>query len=121
MTTTAKKAKRKSPAGKPTNELVFSSYAGTNDEVFHHIISLYAKPGSTVADVTYGKGVFWRKVPSGTYKLLRSDLSTGTDCRKLPYKDGLVDCVVFDPPYMHTPGGTAHVGHQNFENYYQNN
>jgi hypothetical protein len=22
---------------------------------------------------------------------------------------------------MHTPGGTAHVNHQNFENYYQNN
>ena len=32
-----------------------------------------------------------------------------------------MDCVVLDPPYMHTPGGTAHVGHQNFEVYYQNN
>jgi N-acetylneuraminic acid mutarotase len=28
---------------------------------------------------------------------------------------------VLDPPYMLTPGGTAHVNHQNFENYYQNN
>src|SRR5207302_2024538 len=26
-----------------------------------------------------------------------------------------------DPPYMHTPGGTAHDGHQNFEHYYKNN
>ena len=32
-----------------------------------------------------------------------------------------VDCVVFDPPYMHTPGGTAHQNHQNFERYYVNN
>ncbi len=29
--------------------------------------------------------------------------------------------MVFDPPYMHTPGGTAHDGHQNFEQYYKNN
>ncbi len=28
---------------------------------------------------------------------------------------------MFDPPYMHTPGGTAHVNHQNYENYYANN
>ena len=28
---------------------------------------------------------------------------------------------MFDPPYMHTPGGTAHVNHQNFEGYYRNN
>ena len=25
------------------------------------------------------------------------------------------------PPYMHTPGGTAHVNHQNYEGYYGNN
>lgn len=49
------------------------------------------------------------------------DIKQGVDCRALPYKDESVDCVVFDPPYMHTPGGTAHVGHQNYEAYYQNN
>jgi DNA modification methylase len=38
-----------------------------------------------------------------------------------PYQDGSIDCVVFDPPYMHTPGGTAHVDHQNYEGYYKNN
>jgi hypothetical protein len=32
-----------------------------------------------------------------------------------------LDALVFDPPYMHTPGGTAHNGHQNFESYYANN
>ena len=49
------------------------------------------------------------------------DAATGTDCRELPYDDGAIDCVVFDPPYMHTPGGTAHVNHQNYEGYYRNN
>jgi len=113
--------KRKSPDGRATNELVFTAHVGTNDEVFPDILSLYVAPGALVADVTYGRGVFWRRVPAGLYDLRPTDISTGTDCRELPYADGSVDCVVFDPPYMHTPGGTAHVGHQNFEGYYGNN
>lgn len=113
--------KRKSPAGVSTNDLVFTASQGTNDEIFPQILSLYLAPGSTVADVTFGKGVFWRNVPTGVYKLLATDLATGVDSRNLPYPDASLDAVVFDPPYMHTPGGTAHVGHQNFEGYYQNN
>ncbi len=120
-TITAQRKKRKSPDGKPTNALVFSAHMGTNDDVFPHVLSLYVPPGSTVADVTYGKGVFWRKVPKDIFHLLATDLSTGTDCRNLPYDSESVDCVVFDPPYMHTPGGTAHVNHQNYEGYYKNN
>lgn len=115
------KKRRKSPSGKATNDLVFSAYQGTNDEVFPHILALYVAPGSTVADVTYGKGVFWRTILPGRFKLLASDLKSGIDCRSLPYGDASLDCVVFDPPYMHTPGGTAHANHQNYENYYANN
>jgi len=113
--------KRKSPAGIATNKLVFTAYQGTNEDVFSQLISLYVLPGSTVADVTYGRGVFWKKVPNGQYRLLTTDLRDGIDCRKLPYKEATLDCVVFDPPYMHTPGGTAHVNHQNYETYYRNN
>jgi DNA modification methylase len=113
--------KRKSPDGEPTNDLVFSAHLGTNHEVFPFVLSIYVEPGSTVADVTYGKGVFWRNVPKDAYELRPSDLADGVDCRELPYDDGSIDCVVFDPPYMHTPGGTAHVGHQNYEGYYKNN
>ena len=116
-----KSKKRKSPAGMPTNDLVFSAHVGTNDEVFPFVLSLYVEPGSKVADVTYGKGVFWRRVAIEGYNLLPTDLATGVDCRKLPYKSKSIDCVVFDPPYMHTPGGTAHVQHQNYEPYYKNN
>jgi len=115
------KRKRKSPDGVSTNDLVFSAYAGTNDEIFPHVVALYVPKGSVVADVTYGQGVFWRRVPAHAYRLKPSDLSTGTDCRELPYEAASIDCVVFDPPYMHTPGGTAHVEHQNFEAYYRNN
>lgn len=107
--------------GKPSNKLVFSAMRANNDDMFPQIMSLYVAPGSTVADITFGRGVFWKQIPKGTYRVRTSDLATGTDCRKLPYKAGTIDCVVFDPPYMHTPGGTAHVGHQNFEQYYKNN
>lgn len=113
--------KRRSPNGKPTNDLVLSAYKGTNDDVFPFVLSLYVEIGKIVADVTYGKGVFWRNVPKDAYELRATDLADGIDCRKLPYDDGSVDCVVFDPPYMHTPGGTAHVNHQNYEGYYRNN
>lgn len=113
--------KRKSPAGTATNDLIFSAYHAGNDEVLPRILSLYVPAGSSVADVTFGRGIFWKQVPQGRYELHASDLSTGTDCRSLPYGDGSIDCVVFDPPYMHTPGGTAHVNHQNYETYYRNN
>jgi hypothetical protein len=116
-----RKSQRKSPAGRATNELIFTAYQGTSDLIFPYILSLYVAPGSTVADITYGKGVFWKRVPAGVYRLLASDLSQGVDCRRLPYADASLDCVVFDPPYMHTPGGTAHVNHQNYEGYYRNN
>jgi DNA methylase len=115
------KRPRKAPDGVSTNRLVFTAHQGTNEHLFPVVLSLYVPRGSTVADVTYGKGVFWKKIPQGAYLLLATDLKTGVDCRKLPYENTSVDCVVFDPPYMHTPGGTAHVNHQNYESYYCNN
>lgn len=116
-----RKKKRKSPDGISTNRLVFSASQGTNDGIFPTILKLYVPGGSRVADVTFGRGVFWRNVPKDQYQVLATDVRTGVDCRSLPYENESVDSVVFDPPYMHTPGGTAHVNHQNYENYYGNN
>lgn len=93
-----------------------------NGGVFPRVLSLYVLPGSRVADVTYGQGAFWRDVPAGLYDVLATDLQTGVDCRELPYSDGSLDCVVLDPPYMHSPGGSAHAsGHAPMERYYRNN
>src|SRR5256885_5806050 len=74
-----------------------------------------------IASLTIGNRGFKRKGTEGSLKTFASDLATGVDCRSLPYEDNSVDCVVFDPPYMHTPGGTAHVNHQHYERYYRNN
>ena len=107
--------------GAATNDLVFSASIGNNDEVFPDILRLYVPGGSKIADITFGQGVFWKKVEKGLYKVRPSDIRLGIDCRALPYSNAEFDCVVFDPPYMHTPGGTAHQNHQNFELYYVNN
>ena len=107
--------------GVATNDLVHSAYVGNNDEIFTEVVKLHIKRGSRVADITYGRGVFWRNVPQDYCELVASDIASGTDCRKLPYEMESFDAVVLDPPYMHTPGGTAHQGHQNFEMYYRNN
>ncbi len=107
--------------GESTNKLIFSAFQATNSSVFPKVLELYVPKGSKVADVTYGKGVFWKQVPESDYAVMGTDLQNGIDCRNLPYKDSEIDCVIFDPPYMHTPGGTAHQNHQNFENYYRNN
>jgi hypothetical protein len=119
------KQKRKSPAGKSTNDLIFSAYTGTNDEVFPQILHLYVPLGSVILDTTYGKGIFWKSVGPLWYRVVKSDLNTRTDvqsdARRAPFKADVFDAVIFDPPYMHTPGGTAHVNHQNYEGYYRNN
>lgn len=122
MVATAAPKKRRSPKGVASHDLVLSSYRGTNDAVFPYILQLYVAPGGVVADTTFGRGIFWKKVPP-IYTRYESDLSTGIDARKLPYADESCDCVVFDPPYMHSSGGTARQGpgHEHFETYYKNN
>ena len=117
----AKKPRRVVQNGLPTNELVFSAHVGGNEDVFPQILSLYVPKMSVVADVTYGQGVFWRNVPPDQYTILGTDIRTGVDCRELPYAAGEIDCVVLDPPYMHSPGGTAHSSHSAFEKHYRNN
>jgi hypothetical protein len=109
--------KRKRPAGIATTDVVLSAHVGTNASVFPLVLDLHVAKGSTIADVTWGKGAFWRKVPARDYRLLATDLQTGVDCRALPYQDGEIDCVVLDPPYMeglfrrevgHLAGGGTH-------------
>lgn len=94
------KRKRKSPTGIATTKLIFSSCTGDNATIFPQILSLHVPDGSKVADVTYGKGVFWNNVDQNKYELYSSDLKTGVDCRNLPYQSHSIDCVVLDPPYM---------------------
>ncbi len=86
--------------GVSTSDLIMSAHVDGNAEVFPQILELHVPNGSLIADVTWGNGVFWQNVQSNKYKLLPTDIATGTDCRRLPYTNNSLDCVVLDPPYM---------------------
>lgn len=92
--------KRRVQGGICTSDVVVSAHVADNAEVFPKVLALHVPKGSKVADITFGTGIFWRNVPHHDYVLLPSDIDTGVDCRSLPYQDGELDCVVFDPPYM---------------------
>ncbi len=91
---------RRVQGGIATSDVILSAHAGGNADVFPQILRLHVPEGSIVADVTYGKGVFWRNVEPGLYDLRATDIADGVDCRALPYADGEIDCAVLDPPYM---------------------
>lgn len=100
--------------GEATTDVIVSSYICGNAEIFPKILKLHVPKNSIIADVTYGKGVFWQKVLLNQYRLLFSDIDakvqidpihqvdvkTGIDSRELPFQNNSLDCMVFDPPYM---------------------
>lgn len=106
-------AKQRTQSGESTSDLVHSAHVGQNAELFRRLMHLHVPVGSTVADVTFGRGSFWKSIERGSYRVLASDLAPGeaprdlyaeyregVDCRDLPYEDGSLDAVVLDPPYM---------------------
>ena len=72
-----------------------------NSLTLANILNLYVTKGSVIADVTYGKGVFWRDIDESDYDLRPTDLASGVDFCDLPYMDSELDALVLDPPYMH--------------------
>jgi 16S rRNA G966 N2-methylase RsmD len=87
-------------------ELILSAYVERNNVVFPKVLDLHVDEGSKIADVTWGKGVFWKDVDMSKYEAYASDLDPDkspsghpVDCRKLPYEDNSLDVVVLDPPY----------------------
>jgi hypothetical protein len=107
---------RNPPRGVATSDLVKSAMVGQNAEQLAEICKLHVRAGSRIADVTFGRGTFWRDVDlaANRYELHASDVEAGPDlasgiavesytapidCRALPYADASFDCIVLDPPY----------------------
>lgn len=90
---------------------ILTAKRGTNADLFPDILKLYVPEGSLIADVTWGKGVFWKNVDTDLYTVVASDVlpvgDVATDFYHLPYPHNTFDAVVFDPPYM-----AGHVGAQ---------
>jgi hypothetical protein len=108
------RADKRVQGGEATTDVILSAGVSGNAEMFADIAELHLPRGALIADVTYGKGVFWQNIPKGHYQLLFSDIDakttrdpnhdtnvqTGIDCRALPYRDASLDGIVLDPPYM---------------------
>ncbi len=91
---------------------VLTARVGNNNDLFPDVLDLYVPDGSTILDVTYGKGIFWKDVniDARSYKLFTNDCEYGLgeysyDCRELPkpWEDAF-DTVIFDPPYLYVGG-----------------
>lgn len=100
--------------GESTSDVVHTAAIGENAELFAQILKLHVPVGSKIADVTYGKGSFWKCVTPDAYEIFASDIDPKVlpetlfsvakiacaDFRDLPYDDGSLDGLVLDPPYM---------------------
>jgi len=114
-------------------ELVLSAYTARNADVFPRVLNLHVDDGAKIADVTWGKGVFWKNIDFNAYEVYASDLDSDkspsgnpVDARNLPYDDNSFDVVVLDPPYaegffrrnkdMLAGGGSHDTFRQNYSN-----
>lgn len=102
---------------KITTDPVEALVRGSNADLIKEVARLYATdPDLTIADVTYGRGTFWKKTPR--LNVTGSDLLTVPerpyDFRDLPYEDQSFDVVVFDPPYLVWPGN--HMSDERYRN-----
>ena len=97
--------------------VILTSNRGNNADLLASAFSLYAPDGAIIADLTYGKGSFWKRIDRDKYTALVSDIKPSPeidariDFRSLPYKNGSIDLVILDPPYL--SGGDTVVGHIN--------
>ena len=83
--------------------LSVSAVVGNNADLMENIAPLWIKENDFVIDVTFGRGVFWKKLEGLPHR--GHDIAKdGVDCRNIPYDDRSVDVVVFDPPYRPSHG-----------------
>ena len=80
---------------------LIKSFSYNQKEIIQNALSLHAIDGP-ILDPAYGKGNMW---PDVDYKFDINPQTEDTqqgDCRKLPFKDGEIATVIFDPPFLAT-------------------
>jgi tRNA G10 N-methylase Trm11 len=80
-------------------DIIYTVHHGCNSGLIKSAVKLYFGNGSKIADVTYGRGVFWKDINKKQYEIIGTDIKTGIDFKKLPYMDNTFDHSVIDPPY----------------------
>lgn len=81
---------------------VIRSVYETQDEILAAILRLHC-PGGFQADLTYGHGTFWKRLPEPPMKFDIQPMKAGIGkacSTNLPIATGLLDNAVFDPPFL---------------------
>lgn len=82
---------------------IIKSVSRDQSEILGSIIKLYCPSGFDL-DPTYSTVVFYKNgVPKPTFRFdltPQSDDVAECDCRKLPFPDGYLGSIVFDPPFV---------------------
>lgn len=53
---------------------VYTALQGDNSDLFQQVEKLYLEGGMEILDMTYGLGVFWRKIDTSKYVLTKNDI-----------------------------------------------
>lgn len=93
-------------------------WAGNDKDLLEWLIPFSCRrEPSQILDPTFGRGRFW--VNSKYLPILaKSDLNPvncmveKADFRKLPCRDGLYDCIVWDPPHISESGKDGLIAHR---------
>lgn len=100
-----------------TAERTNAVFRDTNSKaVIARILAVDFPDIKSVADLTWGKGAFWRDDNRdrviGLDKLPRYGCQIAADARHVPLADGAVDVAIFDPPHQHGISKTTTLRHQ---------
>lgn len=88
---------------------VLTAVVGDNGDLFSKTFSLYVPDGSAVMDMTWGLGVFWKKIEQSKYRLIRNDIDPERgdihqDFRCTGFQANEFYAIVLDPPYASRGG-----------------
>jgi len=82
---------------------LIKSVSESQDEILRWIMQLYAPDGFDL-DPTYSRGLFYKNIPKPLWKFDIAPQIEDTlygDCTKhLPFEDGSLSSIVFDPPFI---------------------
>jgi len=96
--------------------MVIKSTSYDQEEIIKNILTLHVPQGFIDCDPTYSKGNFYKNIQKPLYKFdLYPQLP---DVRKscateLPLNDNVVNCLMFDPPFLATKGPSLNKNKEN--------
>lgn len=88
---------------------MIKSISYNQEQIIKDILKLHVPKGAIDCDPTYSKGNFYNntgiKPPKYRYDIKpQIEGVEVADCRHLPLQDSILDCIMFDPPFLATTG-----------------